>query len=244
MVKKLGLDAVPGEDDQVSRLRAVILNLAESVGNKEVSDDALKRFENPEKIHPSLKSLVYTVVAKSGEENWNKLLEMFKAAELQETRLLLMRAMGAVAWCDDESLLKRYYDWVTYSGDVPAQDIYVSFSSAGSGNPGFAINYIIENWKKIDEVCSSTFTYLISNIFSTSATWAHSQEQLDALHKFFDGKENIEYAQFDLNKTYETISKQYISFNNVIVNKMFVIFIGNRLAWRERINKELEEGLI
>ena len=205
LVKKLGWDAAPGEDDQTAQLRTAVLGLAATVGDKDVISEAMKRFEHPEEVSADLRPLVYRVAAQAGEEQWNKLFAMFKAADLQETRLILARAMGAVGWCDNEPLLRRYYDWATYSGDIPAQDIHLSFRAAGAGNPDFAIRYLMENWEKVFGICGSTFTFIMAHLFEDSVAWAYSPEQLETIEKFFAGKDNLDVIQGILDKTYETI---------------------------------------
>lgn len=207
MIKKLGWDVAPGEDDQTSRLRAVVLGLAEAVGNEEVISEALRRFEHPETIAVALKPLVYRVAAKADEEHRNRLLEMFRATDIQENRLIIIRALGAVSQCGDDALLRKYLDWAIYSGDVLPQDIYYPFGSAGAGNPDFTINYLMENWDKVYGVCKTTFLFIMSEIFDDSVAWAHSQTQLDTIEKFFSEKDDVDAISSILGKVYETVRK-------------------------------------
>lgn len=207
LVSELGWEAVEGEDDQRSCLRAVIFGLSEAVGNKEVAAEAIRRFENSEKILPDLKPLVYKIVAKSSQENWEKVLAICQKTDLHDDKLRIAKAMAVVTGCDDEERIKRYYDWMTYSGDIGVQDMYIAFVAGGAGNPEFAANYLMDNWKRYHDAYGSTFTFIFTKIFDGAIAWVHSKEQLERLEKFFGEQEGIETIQVILDKTYENIRK-------------------------------------
>lgn len=96
--RKLGWDAEPNENPLVAMLRPMILSVTGRSGDQAVVDEAKKRFQRHiagDLIDPNIRSAVYGLVARFGDETTQEeLRKLYKAADMTEEKVRLLRSMG------------------------------------------------------------------------------------------------------------------------------------------------------
>merc|ERR1712168_196995 len=119
----VGWDPKEGEGYLTAMLRALVLGRVGSYGLKEAVAEAQKRVTqhaDGTKIIPAdLRGAVYATVLKHGDEDtFEKMLSVFRAADLHEERVRILRVLGTVKKPD---LIKRVLEF-SLSDEVRSQD--------------------------------------------------------------------------------------------------------------------------
>jgi puromycin-sensitive aminopeptidase len=96
--EKLGWDAKANENPLMAMLRPMILGLMGKSGDQGIIDEAKKRFQrhvNGDLINPNIRGAVYGIVSRYGDENTQEELRtLYKAADMTEEKVRLLRSMG------------------------------------------------------------------------------------------------------------------------------------------------------
>lgn len=95
---KLGWDAKDDENPLISMLRPMVLNIMGKSGDESIIDEAKKRFKQHlagDLINPNIRSAVYSIAARYGDETTQEQLRtLYQAADTTEEKVRLLRAMG------------------------------------------------------------------------------------------------------------------------------------------------------
>ncbi len=96
--KRLGWNAQDNENPLVAMLRPMVLNIMGKSGDQAIIDEAKKRFQQHIEgnlIDPNIRGAVYAIVSRYGDENTQEeLRKLYKAAEMTEEKVRLLRSMG------------------------------------------------------------------------------------------------------------------------------------------------------
>ena len=96
--KKLGWDANDKENPLMAMLRPMILTIMGKSGDQAIIDEAKNVFNNifgGDLIDPNIRGAVYAIVSRYGDENTQEeLRKLYKAAEMTEEKVRLLRSMG------------------------------------------------------------------------------------------------------------------------------------------------------
>jgi aminopeptidase N len=105
----LGWDEKPDEDTETSQMRAMLIETLGFFGDRDVIDEAFKRFEmyrqNPATLRPNLRASVLLIVGRySSDAIYDELLSRIDQAATLEEKRLLRRALSAPL---DPGLVRR-----------------------------------------------------------------------------------------------------------------------------------------
>ena len=145
---RLGWDRAPGEDDLTTQLRSVVLAKLAHAGDAATRAEALRRFraslEDPAVLPTDQRALVYAVAARYGTPaDVDALFRVYRTAALQEQRVAVLRALGAV---DDAARARAVLAWAADSGEVRTQDVYIVLASAGAAHQELVWAFVQERW--------------------------------------------------------------------------------------------------
>jgi len=145
----VGWDPVEGEGYLTAMLRALVLGRVGSYGLKEAVEEAQKRFaqhvDGTNLIPADLRSAVYATVLKNGDEDtFEKMLALFRAADLHEERVRILRVLGCVKKTE---LLKRVLEF-SLSDEVRSQDTCFVVGGATNSRVGreMSWNFVKDKW--------------------------------------------------------------------------------------------------
>ena len=152
-VQRIGWDPRTGEGHLDALLRSTVLSQAGNYQDAVVLQEAAQRFsrylQEPSSVHPDLRGVVYSLAAQAGgEETYNHLWDLARAANLQEekVRLLLSLARFTQPELLQETLRRSLTD------DVRSQDTITVVSAVASNILGRqpAWDFVKDNWGEFD----------------------------------------------------------------------------------------------
>lgn len=113
LYQKIKWDADENESTTESLKRSLVLGRLGSFGHEGVAQEARKRFNDHlagiSSVHPDLRSVVYRTVARNmSDEDFQKLLELYKKAETSSERNRIGSAMGSTK---KENQIKQVLDF-------------------------------------------------------------------------------------------------------------------------------------
>ena len=188
---RFGLEAKPGESEEVSLLRPSLINwLADEGENEEVqiylANLAKAYLKEPTSIDPSLAGLCVRAYAKDGD---NKLFEDFKSrfetAQVPAVRSRFLSAMGSF---EDPEIIKTALDYSLHA-KLSAQEVMtIPFSISGSSEEKemMIFNWMMENYDVIK-------TRIPKTSLPGMARWGGgcSLEKLQIAREFFTHESRI-----------------------------------------------------
>ncbi|MGI0041216.1 MAG: ERAP1-like C-terminal domain-containing protein, partial [Nitrosopumilaceae archaeon] len=149
---RLGWDKKEGEKHTTALLRSLVIGSLGRLGDKEILEEAKKRFEEflkkPDSLHPDLRSVVYSLVAWDGDnKTYEILLKQFRKATMQEEKL---RFIGALSNFHDERLLARTLKFVL-TKEVRSQNLHLPIMRVAANPYGRKLvwPWVKKNWKQI-----------------------------------------------------------------------------------------------
>lgn len=149
----IGWEAARDDDHLRILLRSLALRQWGGYGHEETISEAKKRFDGfiaKGKLNPDLRHVVYGLVAENGaEEEFEKLLAFYRAADLHEEKNRILRALGAFR---KKELLQKTLDF-SISEEVRRQDTPLALMGIGL-NPAareLAWEFLKANWKLLVE---------------------------------------------------------------------------------------------
>jgi len=121
-LRALGWEEKSDEDAETRQFRALVIETLGFFGDRDVIDEAFKRFEsyrqNPASLSPDLRAPVLLVVARySSESTYEQLLAMVPGAPTFEEKQLLLRALSGTL---EPALTKRTLLYLLSGSETPA----------------------------------------------------------------------------------------------------------------------------
>jgi len=185
-ISRLGWDPAPNEKDLDKLLRSVVLGMLGSSGDRNVINEAKRRFgvflQDHSTPSPDLASIVFKLaISSGGEEEYNALVQYYENAEQPE-----MKIKALVCLCSTKSpdLIRRSLDY-GLSDKVRSQDVMYVFGSTSSSLVGMNITweYVKGNWEAIKTHLGGSF--LFGRIVSSSAKNFYTEDKAEEVEKFF-----------------------------------------------------------
>lgn len=148
--KSLGWDPKEGEGHLTSMLRSLVIGRLGRAGDENVIAEAKRRFKlhcsSENKLPADLRSSVYTtVLTDASSELMDKMMTLFRSADMQEEKDRIMRSLGAVTKPD---LIERVLNF-SISKEVRSQDTVFVIRGTGGSVAGreCAWKFIQNNWQ-------------------------------------------------------------------------------------------------
>ncbi|XP_033730775.1 puromycin-sensitive aminopeptidase-like [Pecten maximus] len=167
--KTLGWDAKDGESPLNAMLRDLMLTKMGRCGDSDVVAEANKRFEahvsGATQLLANLRSSVYiTVLANGNEDTFNKMLQLYDAADMQEERVRISRSLGSIKSPE----LKKKVLQFAMSDKVRSQDtVFVIAGITGSvEGREIAWQFVQDNWTELHNRYKGGF--LLSRLVKTT----------------------------------------------------------------------------
>jgi tricorn protease interacting factor F2/3 len=149
---RVGWDAKKTEPHTDALLRSQLIAALGKLGDKEIADEANRRFtqylKNQNTLHPDIQAAVFSVVAwNGGQGTYRKILQLYKNAKSQEEKL---RFLGALANFKDRKLLLRTLNF-SQTKDVRSQNMHLPVIQSAANPYGKNIlwPWLKKNWKGI-----------------------------------------------------------------------------------------------
>ena len=134
-LQALGWEEKPAEDSETRQMRAMLVETLGFFGDREVIDEAFKRFErylqNPATLTPNLRTPVLLIVGRySSDTTYDQLLSRIPQARSQEERRLLLRALSIAL---DPELVRKTLAYLLTDSEPPAAAARALESLAAQG---------------------------------------------------------------------------------------------------------------
>ncbi|XP_046357527.2 puromycin-sensitive aminopeptidase-like [Haliotis rufescens] len=185
VAKTVGWDKKEGESQLTAMLRDLILTKMGRYGDESTVMESRKRFESHHKgdnvIPADLRAPVFiTVLSQDRRDDFNRMLELYDKADMQEEKIRIARALGAVK---EEELIKRVHEFAI-SDKVRAQDkVFVLAGTTGSAKGRqLTWNFVKENWKDLRE---KHHGHLLTRLVKASTQNFASEEMAKEVEEFF-----------------------------------------------------------
>ncbi|KAI0974442.1 peptidase family M1-domain-containing protein [Xylaria arbuscula] len=194
---KLGWTFTDKDGHIEQQFKAMLFGAAGMAGDKEViaaAKDMFAKYKTGDSsaIHPNIRGSVYGMALKyGGKEEYNNLVEIFKASTNTDERNTILRCLGRGK---DPELIQRTLD-LTLSNDVKNQDIYLPTSGLRSHAEGVEVlfNWLTEKWPEISKRLSGNPSILGSMVTICTSSFT-KPEQLQKVETFF---KDIDTKSFD-----------------------------------------------
>ncbi|KAL1923030.1 uncharacterized protein VTP21DRAFT_9406 [Calcarisporiella thermophila] len=153
LVRKLGWEYPEQEDYRIVRLRTLVIRQAGLAGDKDVLQEAQRRFQlflqgDSSALHPNIRSVAYDiVVAYGGEAELEAVTKLYLETEVVDQKLAALRALGQTR---DPVLVQRVLSF-NLSEAVRNQDFWQMQLTLAS-NPVARrphLSFILSNWPEI-----------------------------------------------------------------------------------------------
>ncbi len=123
---KLGWDAKENENPLVAMLRPMVLNIMGKSGDQTIINEANKRFQqhiNGNLIDPNIRSAVYAIVSRYGDENTqNELRKLYDTADMTEEKVRLLSSMGQ---SNNPDIIQKTLDFIFESVCEMIETIFI-----------------------------------------------------------------------------------------------------------------------
>ncbi len=150
IAKSVGWVEAVHEGHQLKILRGMVLRTLGEAGEKEIIEEAQKRFEaflkDHDSLNPNLRGAVYGIVASVGDETtYEAICDLYKKEILQEEQL---RLLGALTDFQNPDLLAKTLKFFI-GGEVRSQDVYLVLRSIATNPAGRDLTwqFVKENWE-------------------------------------------------------------------------------------------------
>ncbi|EFA82031.1 puromycin-sensitive aminopeptidase-like protein [Heterostelium album PN500] len=200
--KKLGFDPIQGEAPGNVLLREKVNTRLGVLGQADIVAESRKRFEqlkSGQSIPSDVRSVVFaTVIANGGENEYNQLVEFYKASKDNSERQAVLQVIGQSSV---ESLVAKALDF-SLSTDVRSQDTFIVWLSVNHKLRDHSWKYFVQNfddiYKKFQE--SGLFHRMISATMTATLT----PEKLKVVEQFFE-QHSIPIAERSIKQDLESI---------------------------------------
>jgi len=186
VMSTVGWDAKPGEGHLTSMLRSLVIGRLGSAGDQSVLTEARKRFADhcsgASLIPADLRGPIYSTTLKFGNEaDYEQMLKLYRSADLQEEKVRLLRALGAVT---DPALINRTLDF-SIGSEVRSQDSVSTIAGATGSVEGRELTwkFVQREWKELNSRYSSGF--LLARLVKCSTENFSTEERAKEVDAFF-----------------------------------------------------------
>ena len=158
---RLGWEEKPEDTHHDKLLRPTILGLASAADEKEVVNEALRRFDamkRPEDLPPDLRGVIYGTAARHGDKiTFEKLLAMHNASTSSEERMTLC---AAITDFKQPELIQRALDIIT-TDDVRKQDAvyWIIYSMRNRYAKTMTWEWLVKHWPWMVENFSNDLSF-------------------------------------------------------------------------------------
>jgi aminopeptidase N len=188
-LQTLGWDEKPDENTEKRQMRAMLIETLGFFGDRDVIDEAFKRFEsfrqNPATLPPNLRAPVTLIVGRySSNAIYEQLLSMINRTATPEEKQLLLRALSAPL---DPELVRKTIAYLLDDNKEPGAAAAPAFESLATQGEhpeiawDFATNHLQEMQKRFGEL---RFNRLISAL----ASGFTDEQRADDVIEFVKGK--------------------------------------------------------
>ena len=216
----MGWEDKADDSDNTKLLRTLVIRKAADYGNQDIITEAKRIFasDNLSKISSDLIGVIYQIAVKyGGEEEYNKVLNIYRTATMHTERLKALRAMGT----NDAFVIKTLE--FSLSDEVRNQDkFYVNVTTANSPiGRDLTWKFVKDNFAKYNDIYA-TQKSILGHVVEYSISGYNSAEVADEIEEFF--KQNpIPAAERTLAQALERIR--------------------TRAAWRNRDREDVQAFL-
>jgi aminopeptidase N len=180
----LGWDEKPDEDTETHQMRAMLIETLGFFGDRDVIDEAFRRFEmyrqKPATLPPNLRASVLLIVGRySSDAIYDQLLSVIDQAPTFEEKRLLLRALSAPL---DPPLVRKTLAYLLTNGEPPAAAARAFESLATQGeHPEIAWDFATTHLEEMQR----RFGALRRNrLISTSASGFTDEQRANDLIEF------------------------------------------------------------
>jgi aminopeptidase N len=191
----LGWNEKPEEDTETQQMRATLIETLGFFGDRDVIDEAFKRFEmyrqNSEVLPPNLRAPVFLIVGRySSDATYDELLSLVNRAATLEEKRLLLRALSVPL---DPGLVQKTLEYLLANSLPPAAAASAFESLADQGEyPEIAWRFATTHL----EAMQKRFGLLRSNrLVSASASGFTDEEHANETIAFFRSNFSWEASQ-------------------------------------------------
>ncbi|XP_041473760.1 puromycin-sensitive aminopeptidase-like [Lytechinus variegatus] len=184
---RLGWDPVENENHLDALLRALVIRVMGRNGHEATVEEARKRFaahcSGGAQLPADLRNSVYlTVLAHGDEDTLNKMIEFFKAQDLQEEKDRIQRSLGAIK---DPALIKRVLEF-SMGEHVRSQDTVFVISGVTGTKTGreLAWQFLQDRWSELHERFSGGF--LLARLVQSCTEGFTTEERAVEVQAFFE----------------------------------------------------------
>ncbi|KAK0389115.1 hypothetical protein NLU13_2690 [Sarocladium strictum] len=178
--------------------KALLFGAAGGAGDEKVVAAAKEMFNkymagDKTALHPNIRRSVFAMALRyGGEEEYEKLLTLYRSSKNSDERNNCLRVIGASR---DPKLIKRTLELLE-SPDVKDQDIYMPAGSLIGHAEGIEAlwAYVKDNWDQIYKRFPPS-GMMLGGIITIATTAFTRQEQLDDVNKFFADKDRTGYER-------------------------------------------------
>jgi puromycin-sensitive aminopeptidase len=183
----VGWDAKPGEGHLTTMLRSLVVGRLGRAGDQSVIAEARKRFaahcDGTAPLPADLRNAVYSTVLKHGTvADYEQTLKLFRATDLQEEKVRILRSLGAVS---DPTLVQRTLDF-SIGNEVRSMDTVTAIGSVTGSVVGreLAWKFVQDQWEVLHGRYKSGFL-LARLVKSTTENFSTEQraQEVDAFFK-------------------------------------------------------------
>lgn len=167
-------------------LRGLVIAKMGRNGDEDIVAEARKKFSSHSTgsslLPADLRTPVYATVLTHGDEkNFEEMLKLFRAADLHEEKMRLMRSLGAVK---DKVLIQRVLDF-SLSEEVRSQDkVFVISGVTGSVlGRDLAWTFLQKNWKELHAKYEGGF--LLARLVKSCTENFVTEEKAKEVDEFF-----------------------------------------------------------
>ncbi|CAF3332001.1 unnamed protein product [Rotaria socialis] len=163
--QKVGWDPKQDENPLVAMLRPMILSIMGKSGDQAIIDEAKKRFQqhiNGDLIDPNIRGAVYVIVSRYGDETTQQELQkLYKAAEMTEEKVRILRSMGQSS---NPTIIEKTLQFIFESEDVRMQDTASGLVGCTSSSMGRDLvwKFLQNNWVKLVDRFGDKSSFLIA----------------------------------------------------------------------------------
>jgi puromycin-sensitive aminopeptidase len=222
----VGWDAKPSEGHLTAMLRSLVIGRLGRAGDQSVIEEARKRFVahcgGSASIPADLRNAVYSTVLKHGTEtDYEATLKLYRAADLQEEKVRILRALGAVS---NGALIQRTLDF-SLGNEVRSQDTVTVIGGVTGSVEGreLAWKFVQDQWKELHSRFASGF--LLARLIKSTTEGFSTEQHAKDVDAFFKANpapaaertvqqslENIRLNLSQLNRDRDSVKQFLASF--------------------------------
>ena len=222
ILSRLGWLPKKDESQQDSLLRDLAIRYLAFTEDPKVLKEAEEKFNNyikkKGKLHPDIKSAIFTIAASRGnEKTYRDMTSLYSKTESPEEKRIIMVSLGQFK---NEGILKKVLDF-SLTDKVRKQDLIFLLSSVAA-NPysrNILLPWFKKNWKKIESYKKSgkIFIHIIEDLIGAYVT----RDEERNLIKFF--REHPVQYKFTLIRSFEKLERRtnFLEKNKTILAKYF-----------------------